>query len=143
MFQFDLKSGYHHISIRSDHQKFLGFCWKYQGTNSFFRFKVLPFGLSTAPYVFTKVVRPLVEKWRSEGKHIVVYLDDGLGYEDSFQKASKHSAEVKCDLINAGFVPNVQKSTWNPVSETEWLGFVVDLNQGVLILPERRILSIK
>ena len=26
---FDLKSGYHHINIRSEHQKFLGFAWEY------------------------------------------------------------------------------------------------------------------
>ena len=93
--------------------------------------------------MFTKVVRPLVKKWRIEGKSIVVFLDDGLGYADSFQKANKHSAEVKVDLINAGFVPNVQKSVWNPVSETEWLGFVINLSDGLLILPKRRIGSIK
>ena len=143
MFQFDLKSGYHHISILPDHQKYLGFSWEFEGKLSFFKFTVLPFGLSSAPYVFTKVVRPLVKKWRSEGKDIVVFLDDGLGYADSFQKANQHSAEVKSDLINAGFVPNVQKSIWNPVSETEWLGFVINLKDGLLILPERRISSIK
>ena len=143
MFQFDLKSGYHHISIRPDHQKYLCFSWEFEGKLSFFKFTVLPFGLSSAPFVFTKVVRPLVKKWRSEGKDIVVFLDDGLGYADSFQKAKQHSAEVKSDLINAGFVPNVQKSIWNPVSETEWLGFVINLENGVLMLPERRISSIK
>ena len=143
MFQFDLKSGYHHISILPEHQQYLGFCWMFKGVLTFFKFKVLPFGLSTAPYVFTKVVRPLVQKWRSEGKSIVVFLDDGLGYEDSFQKACKHSAEVKLDLIEAGFVPNVQKSTWNPVSETEWLGFVINLTEGLLQLPGRRVTHIQ
>ena len=28
MFKFDLSSGYHHISIHKDHQKYLGFSWK-------------------------------------------------------------------------------------------------------------------
>ncbi|XP_038069141.1 uncharacterized protein LOC119738351 isoform X1 [Patiria miniata] len=143
MFQFDLKSGYHHISIRTEHQQYLGFSWFYKGAFTFFKFTVLPFGLSAAPYVFTKVVRPLVQKWRSEGKQIVVFLDDGLCYAESFQKAREHSAQVKVDLVNAGFVPNVQKSTWDPVSETEWLGLIIDLKNGSLVLPNRRINSIK
>jgi hypothetical protein len=40
-------------------------------------------GLSSACYIFTKVVRPLVKFWRSKGFLIVVYLDDGLGFGDS------------------------------------------------------------
>ena len=88
-------------------------------------------------------MRPLVEKWQSEGKRIVVYVDDGLGYEDSFQKAYKHSAEVKSDLIHSGFVPNVQKSIWTPVSETEWLGFIINLTEGCLILTKRRVTAIR
>ena len=27
---FDLKSGYHHVQIHDDHQKFLGFCWTFE-----------------------------------------------------------------------------------------------------------------
>ena len=29
MFTFDLKSGYHHVDINEEHQKFLGFSWKF------------------------------------------------------------------------------------------------------------------
>ena len=53
---FDLKSGYHHIQIHDLHHKFLGFCCKFQnGVTRYFQFVVLPFGLSSACYVFTKV----------------------------------------------------------------------------------------
>ena len=31
MITFDLKSGYHHIEIHSDHLRFLGFAWKFPG----------------------------------------------------------------------------------------------------------------
>ena len=34
---------------------------------NFIFFCVLPFGLSTACYVFTKLLRPLVKHWRSMG----------------------------------------------------------------------------
>ena len=41
-------------------------------------FTVLPFGLSTAPYVFTKLLRPLVRLWRGKGHKAILYLDDGI-----------------------------------------------------------------
>ena len=36
-------------------------------------------GLSSAPYLFTKLFKSLIKKWRSEANGVVVYLDDGLG----------------------------------------------------------------
>ena len=60
--KFDLKSGYHHLDVFPDHQRFLGFSWVISdGEPSFFMFTVLPFGLSSAPYIFTKLLRPLVK----------------------------------------------------------------------------------
>ena len=57
MFSFDLKSGYHHVDIFKDHQKFLAFSWTYSdGSTKYFQLTVLPFGLSSAPYIFTKLV---------------------------------------------------------------------------------------
>ena len=61
MFSFDLKSGYNHIDIAQAHHKYLGIAWG----QKFHVFTVLPFGLCTACYLVTKVVRPLVHYWRS------------------------------------------------------------------------------
>lgn len=144
MFKFDLKSGYHHIDICPAHREFLGFSWPYDGSSeSFFIFRQLPFGLSSAPFIFTKVIRPLVKKWRGEGKSIVVFLDDGLGFASTFSEAVRVSAEIKADLIASGFVPNVQKSVWYPTQQMEWLGYDIDLVSGHLSIPNRRIVSIK
>ena len=64
MIKFDLKSGYHHLDIFPAHRKFLGFNWAFEdGVPRFFQFNVLPFGLSTAPYIFTKLLRPLIKLW--------------------------------------------------------------------------------
>ena len=49
------------------------------GETKYFVFTVLPFGLSTSPYIFTKIVRPLVKYWRLKGIPIVVFIDDGIG----------------------------------------------------------------
>ena len=67
MFSFDLKSGYHHIDIAQEHQTFLGFSWRAPDSINnkiSYVFIVFPFGLSSAPYVFTKVLKPLKKYWR-------------------------------------------------------------------------------
>ena len=48
LFKFDLKSGYHHVDIYPEHQKYLGFKWDINSNVNYYVFKVLPFGLSTA-----------------------------------------------------------------------------------------------
>lgn len=78
-FNFDLKSAYHHIPITENHKTFLGFSWD----SKFYVFNVLPFGLSTAGYIFTKVLRHLVKVWRSKGLRVVLYLDDGFVVTES------------------------------------------------------------
>ena len=41
-FTWDLKSGYHHVDICLDHQKYLGFAWPFSGVVRYFSFTVLP-----------------------------------------------------------------------------------------------------
>ena len=87
-----------------------------------FVFSFLPFGLSSAPYVFTKCLRPFVKFWRFSGVKIVVFLDDGCGKGDSLQIAKRHSLFVQSSLSNAGFVANSTKSLWDPSQSLVWLG---------------------
>ena len=77
-FTFDLKSGYHHVDICSTHQKYLGFAWYFNNVARYFTFGVLPFGLSSAGFCFTKLMRPLAKRWRSMGHVCFIYLDDGF-----------------------------------------------------------------
>lgn len=53
MFPYYLKSDYHHVQISQEHQTYLGFSGKaFNSENEiFYVFTVLPFGLSTVPYV--------------------------------------------------------------------------------------------
>ena len=106
MFTFDLKSGYHHIDIYKEHQTYLGFSWS-EGNSAikrFYEFTVLPFGLSTAPHIFTKILKPLEKHWRYQHKSIAIFLDDGWSIEKDFTQSKSNSQEVRSDLIKAGFI---------------------------------------
>ena len=139
LFSFDLKSGYHHVDIAREHWKYLGFLWQ----GRYYVFTVLPFGLSSACYIFTKLVRPLVGYWRAKGLRIVVYLDDGLCAVQGESRARAASALVKDTLDHSGFVVNVKKSIWAPTQRLQWLGFVIDLSKGHIEAPIERLTAIQ
>ena len=135
MFSFDLKSGYHHVDITQEHWKYLGFSWQ----SCFYVFTVLPFGLSSACYIFTKLLRPLVRYWRSQGLRIIVYLDDGVCAVEGECNALEASLHVRSTLSKAGFVVNAAKSVWKPTQRLQWLGFVIDLSKGHIEVPTERL----
>ena len=138
-FTFDLKDGYHHVDIYKEHWKFLGFSLQVCGTPRFFTFCSLPFGLSVAPYVFTKLLRPVVAHWRSDGIRISVYLDDGIGACTSQASARSKSTQVHSDLVKLGFLINEDKSDFNPRQHGEHLGFALDLEKGQFSVPSAKV----
>lgn len=144
LFTFDLKSGYHHVDIFPDHTKYLSFSWIFpDGSTKYYSFLVLPFGLSTAPYLFTKLLKPLVKKWRSEGKPIVVFLDDGLGAGTTLNSAKITSLQVHSDLLKFGLLPNEDKCVWNPQQIITWLGSVFNMKNSTISATDKRIQSLK
>lgn len=138
MFKFDISSAYHHVEISSSQQTFLGFSWK----NSYYCFRVLPFGLSSAPYLFTKLMRPLVKYWRTCCINIVVYLDDGWGCSSNLDLCRENACFIKSSIEKSGFMLNNDKSIWEPVQKLEWLGLVWNANDYCLNIPDRRIDSV-
>ncbi|CAC5364906.1 unnamed protein product [Mytilus coruscus] len=103
------------------------------------RQQMLAFGLSSAPYLFTKCLRPIVKYWRENGVDIVLYLDDGLGMGKNKQEASECSSFVKTSLLEAGFLINMDKSIFEPVQCLEWLGLVWDSSDFSISISDRRI----
>ena len=140
MIKFDICSAYHFIDIRLPDTEFLGFSFPDKnGINHFYKFLVLPFGLGVAPYIYTKLTRPLIAKWRGEGKKIIMFLDDGFGSGDTQDLALDMSEAVKQDLLDSGFIPKVDKCIWVPVQILEWLGAILNTVDFTISIPKRRI----
>ena len=132
-------TGYHHVDLHPECHKFLGFQWK----GVFYVFTVLPFRLSSACYLFTKLLRPLIRLWRGRGLKAIIYLDNGIVAVRGKERAVRESASVKRDLESAGFVVNVEKSQWDPSHSTEWLGFLIDLSKSEFSVPGDKINRLK
>lgn len=142
-FTFDLKSGYHHVDIHPDCWGYLGFSWGTGGDRKYFMFRVLPFGLASACYVFTELLRPIVKRWRSKGIRAIVYIDDGIVASRMEEQCLLDKEVVITDLERAGFVLNVQKSHLDPHQLGRWLGFIIDLSEGNFRVPEEKLESLK
>lgn len=139
IFGFDLKSAYHHIEIFEQHRKYLGLAWEFDSGRRYFVFNVLPFGISTAGYIFTKVTRTLIKHWRSKGENIIMFLDDGIGGASEMGKAKAFSLEVQKDLQELGFLIAEEKCVWEPQSSLTWLGLRWDMTEGKVFITEKRI----
>ena len=142
MIKFDMKSGYHHLDIFGQHQQYLGFSWKINATTRYFKFTVLPFGLSTACSIFTKFLKPLLRHWRSKGYLAILYLDDGLITSSCYNELCRISNTVRRDLSNAGIIVSETKCQWEPISQLDYLGITVNLQEFNLAVPTFKRLSI-
>ena len=108
----------------------------------FFAFTVLPFGLASAPYVFTKCLKPIEKYWGFQGVRIALFLDDGWLIENSLNACRVLSCKIKTDLYNAGLVANDEKSIWQPSQSIEWLGIIWNSVHGTIHITGRRSSSI-
>ena len=142
-FTFDLKSGYHHVEIFPDHRQYLGFSWNFGSVVKYFVFTVLPFGMSSAPYIFSRLVRSLVNYWRGLGRRVVTFLDDGIGGSPDYASCLVHSRLCRSDLDSAGFFVNLQKSVWEPSQVGTWLGFHLDFSLNFITVPLPKITKLQ
>ena len=139
LFKFDLKSVYHHVMILEEHRKYLGFKWHFEGLTKYFVFNVLPFGLSTAGFIFTKLMREVLRHWREDGYKIILYLDDGLGGDSSVESSLKASEYIHSSLQDFGFLISEDKCQWFPSQHITWLGYVWDTVSGLLHVSAERV----
>jgi len=72
MTTLDLENAYLLIPILESYRRFLCFQWR----KRMYEFTALPFKLSTVPYIFTNLLRPVVTFLRNKGHQSVIYLED-------------------------------------------------------------------
>lgn len=135
----DLKDAYFLISVRSSDRKFLRFSFE----NKIFEFTCIPFGLSSAPYTFTKLMKPVLEFLRREGVTCVNYLDDFLIIGDSQEICFRHTQLTLKLLRSLGFIINESKSCLIPSKTCKFLGFIFDSEKMRMELPLKKKQKIK
>lgn len=132
--KIDLKNAYFLIPIAESDKKFLRFSFQ----NSIFEFNCLPFGLCSAPCVFTKVLKPVLASLRARGFLSCIYLNDILCICSSFDICERNVEESTRTLQNLGFIINSEKSSLHPEKSCQFLGFVLHSDPLRIELPEAK-----
>ena len=139
MVKVDLKDAYFTIPIHPNHQPYL----RFMVGQKHYQFSCLPFGLSCAPWVFTKVMKPVAIFLRSMGVRMIVYIDDILLMGDSPNQVESHLETLIFILTNLGFIINVPKSVTTPTQIIEFLGLLVNSTSLHLSLPGEKLHHIR
>ena len=139
MCKLDLKDAYFSVPLHRRSQKFI----RFQFPGRTYQFTCLPFGLTSAPRIFTKILKPVTGILRKMGIRIIVYLDDMLIMNSTLEGARKDIMILKSILQNLGFPINVEKSIFVPVQIIEFLGIIVDSTTMRFLLPGEKVAVIQ
>ena len=131
MSSIDLKDAYYSVNVHESHRKYLRFFWN----NKLYQLTCLAQGLSCAPRLFTKVMKPIFARLRSEVFLSVFYLDDSLLIGKDRMECTQNVEHTAALLTNAGFIINVDKSSFSPSKEITFLGFCLNSETMTISLP--------
>lgn len=121
----DLSNAYFHAPVARDHLRSLQF--KFKGL--IFQLRAMHFGLSSAPYLFTKITHPVALFCRWLDIQITFCLDDSLIMARSCTEAIAHGDFVVSLLRHLGFLISLHISDLSPTQQLTFLGLCWDLRR--------------
>ncbi|XP_067213058.1 uncharacterized protein [Linepithema humile] len=134
----DLEDAYFLVLIEESSRKFLRFSFH----ETIFEFTALSFGLNLAPFVFTKIMKPVASFLRKRGYVSIIYLDDFLLIGDSFEDCKSNVDMTLHLLTKLGFLINHKKTVLTPSRQQRFLGFILDIKNMFIYLPEDKRITL-
>ena len=122
MVSLDLRDAYLQIPMHPESRKFL----RFMVGEKVYQFKVLCFGLSTAPQVFTMVLAPVSAILHRVGVQLRQYLDDWLLQASSREQVLLALRTVLRLCRSLGIVVNWEKSQVIPTQQMVYLGVILN-----------------
>lgn len=107
----DLKDGYLHVPVAKESQRWLQFRCR-----GHYRFRCLPFGLASAPRIFSKIVRPVVGHCRARGIRLMAYLDD-LIIVGATAEECRANKEYVVELLDVGLGHQCGEVSFSPLHD--------------------------
>ena len=138
MIKIDLQDAYMSVPVAPKSRSLLVFIFN----GKIYRFKVMPFGLNSAPRIFTKLFKPILRLLRSQGMLLIIYLDDILLIAPTADLCLAQGKFLMKLLQDLGFLVNINKSVLTPTQRIIFLGFLIDSVNMTISLPEEKQLAI-
>lgn len=137
-FTFDLEKGFQQVPLKPS---FSDFCL-FQLNGRVYRWLVLPQGLKSAPRDFSYIVRAVLAIFRQQGIRCAFYIDDLIFLARSKAEALALREKVMGIFYTLGFRISLKKSLLSPGQLVKHLGFIFDLANCRLWVPEAKITRI-
>ncbi|KAA6396760.1 MAG: putative Gag-Pro-Pol polyprotein [Streblomastix strix] len=139
MVTVDLQHAYFHVQVSEEASKWIGFEWRIQT----YMQKTLCFGLYTAPYSFTILMRRVLASLRPYFT-IMAYLDEVGIIDHSFIEADDTVLYTLKQFFLLGLTVEFDKSKLQPSHKAEYQGFLWDSEAMTMEpIPKRIIMSRK
>ena len=130
----DLTDAYLTVPVGDRYIRYLKFT--FQGKT--YVYLVMPFGISSAPRKFTKLLKPIIAHLRRQGIVIVIYIDDMWISSYSYQSCLHSVLQSAKLLVKVGFLLNKKKSAPVPQTKVRALGYFIDSAAMVVSLPKEK-----
>lgn len=130
----DLQDAYYLIPVYESHKKYLRFYFE----NKIFEFQCLPMGLCTAPFVYTKLMKPVVSYLREKGFMSTLYLDDFLLIANSKQECLLNVNTTLEFLERLGLIVSYKKSELIPSKVVKYLGMIYNTEKMIVTIPKEK-----
>lgn len=135
----DLKDAYYSVPIRSEDRKYL----RFEHEGQLYEFVCLPNGLSSAPRIFTKLLKPALARLREEGVLLLIYIDD-IVFADDPQSLMYFIQRTITLFQSLGFTIHSEKCQLVPSQKVNFLGFILDsIAMTVSMKLDIRLLKLK
>lgn len=135
----DLSDAYFHVQIFPQFRGFMRF--KFRG--KIFKFRVMPFGLSLASRLSTKLIRAITTFCHKRGIRLIFYLDDTIIMGHSHAQVLAHRDFVMDLLRKLGFMINIEKSDLAPVKQFMFLRLLWDSSSHSVTLAEDKKVTLR
>ena len=114
----DLKDAYFHVPVAFKFRKYM----RFMIDDKIYEFLSMPFGLSTAPKIFTNIVVKFKKIAMTRGFNLNQYLDDWINRDLSQVIAQNRIWQLLQLVLYLGFFPNYDKSSLEPSQQFDFLG---------------------
>ena len=136
MAKVDIESAYRLIPVHPDDRPLLGFQWR----GSVFCDAMLPFGLRSAPKIFTAVADALEWCLRQRGIELIYhYLDDFIVIGTPSSDQCQSSLDMLEEVCATLHVPLVRQKREGPTTCLPFLGIEINSVNSTLKLPEEKL----
>ena len=123
----------------TDHRKYL----RFEHDGHLYEFVCLPNRLSSAPRIFTKLLKPALARLREDGVLLVIYIDDIILLAEDPQTLITYIHNATTLLKSLGFAIHEGKSLFAPSQRVAFLGFILDSNTMTASMKSDKAVKVK